>query len=390
MKRPLLILLIVIAIAFIMFVVAVYVPTALPAHSDFSALYNTDLALVNRVPIYDLPKVEALAQQHSDLPPENFFLARFPYPPWYALSTFYLGLLPAKVAATLWFELNLTMLFLSVWLLADGLSGRARLIAFPLALFFFPVLGALSVGQYDFPILLGTSLLIYSLRKENVVLTTLGIVLLTFKPHVGALILLSVLGWLFASRNDFGRRVIRSTAMAAGFLFLLGFLADPAWIISYPKMLLNYQTEGNVAGCSECTSLPVWLSRWLLDGSLSSATWIALTLLILFGILFYFLHSYFRSHELVLTVALLVTLLVSPYLYNYDFLLLLVPFAVLAGKTSLGQIVLVILCYLIPTFALILYGRDGNISLIIVSVVMMFLLLARVRNPVIDGTARAA
>jgi hypothetical protein len=390
MKRNLLFLLSFFLLAMIMFVVALYVPTALPAHSDFSALYNTDLALVNHVPIYDIPKVEALAQQHSDLPPENFFLARFPYPPWYALSTFYVGLLPANVAATLWFELNLAMLFLSVWLLTDGWSGRARLIAFPLALFFLPVLGALSVGQYDFPILLGTALLIYAVRKQNIALTTLGIVLLTFKPHVGALILMSVLGWLFARGNDFGRRVIRSTALAAGFLFLIGFLADPAWIISYPKMLLNYQSEGNVADCSECASLPVWLSRWLFDGSLSSAIWIALALLILLGILFYFFRSSFTSHELLLSAALLVTLLVSPYLYNYDFLLLLVPFAILIGKTNLGQIVIVILCYLIPTFALILYGRDGNISLIVVSIVMTILLYARLKNPVIDGTARAA
>jgi hypothetical protein len=390
MRHPFLIFLFVIAIVFILFVIALYVPTSLPAQTDFSALYNTDLALVNRVPIYDLPKVEALAQQHSGLPPENFFLARFPYPPWYALSTFYLGLLPASIAATLWFELNLAMLFLSVWLLTDGWSGRARLIAFPLSLFFLPVLGALSVGQYDFPVLLGTALLIYSLRKENVALTTLGIVLLTFKPHVGALILLSVLGWLVVSRSNFGRRVIRATLIAAVFLFIVGFLADPAWIISYPKMLLNYQNEGNVAGCSECASLPVWLSRWLFDGSLSNAIWLALALLILFCILFYSVRFSFKSQELLLTAALLVTLLISPYLYNYDFLLLLVPFAVLIGRGNLGQKVIVILCYLIPTFALILYGREGNISLMIVSVVMMFLLYARVKNPVIDGTAHAA
>jgi hypothetical protein len=282
------------------------------------------------------------------------------------------------------------MLFLSVWLLTDGWSGRARLIAFPLALFFLPVLGGLSVGQYDFPVLLGASLLTYSLRKENIVLTTLGIILLTFKPHVGVLILLSVLGWLFARRNDFGWRVIRSTVIAAGFLFLIGFLADPAWMISYPKMLLNYQTEGNVAGCSECASLPVWLSRWFFDGSLSSALWLALGLLILFGILFYFIRSSFQSHKFLLSAALLVTLLVSPYLYNYDFLLLLMPFAALVSKPSVGQIIIVVLCYLIPTFALILYGRGGNISLIIVSVVMMFLLLAHLRNPVIDESARAA
>ena len=154
----------------------------------------------------------------SGIPPDKFFLARFPYPPWYALSTFYLGLMPAQHAGALWFELNLVMLFLSVWFLTDGWNGRLRLISFPLALFFLPVLGALSVGQYDFPVLLGTSLLIYSLRKENVALTTLGAVLLTFKPHIGALILLSVLGWLIVSRSDYGRRATRSIVMSGVFL----------------------------------------------------------------------------------------------------------------------------------------------------------------------------
>src|SRR5215213_3284359 len=271
-------------------VVALYVPTSLPAHSDFSAIYNTDLALVHRVPIYDLEKVEALAVRYADIPAEKFFLARFPYPPWYALSTFYLGLMPAKAAATLWFELNLVMLFLSVWLLTDGWPGRGRLIAFPLGLFFFPVLGGLSVGQYDFPVLLGASLLIYSLRKENVVLAVLGSVLLTFKPHIGALILLSGLGWLIVNKSGFGRRVIRLLIVAGGVLFAAGFIADPAWIVSYPRMLLGYQKEGNVSACSECASLPVWLSRWFLDGSLTTAVWLAIAVLVLLLISVYLSH----------------------------------------------------------------------------------------------------
>src|ERR1044071_1957913 len=106
MKRNLLFSLSILIFVIILFSVALYVPNSLPAHSDFSAIYNTDLALVHRVPIYDLEKVEALAVQYAEIPPEKFFLARFPYPPWYALSTFYLGWMPPKAAATLWFELN--------------------------------------------------------------------------------------------------------------------------------------------------------------------------------------------------------------------------------------------------------------------------------------------
>ena len=396
MKHTLIFLLASIILVIVMFLIALYVPNALPVNSDFSAIYNTDLALVNRVPIYDLAKVEVLAQQHSGIPAENFFLARFPYPPWYTLSTFYLGLMSARAAATLWFELNLVMLFLSIWFLTDGWSGRLRLIAFPLALFFLPVLGALSVGQYDFPVLLGTALLIYSLRKENVAITTLGAVLLTFKPHIGALILLSALGWLIASRSGFERSMFRPLIMAGVILFIIGFIADPAWIISYPRMLLSYQNEGNVSACSECASLPVWLSRWFFDGSLSSATVIAVVLLVILIILFYFVRSSLLAPELLLTAALLITLLVSPYLYNYDFLLLLIPSAVLARRGNLLQIVLILVCYFIPSFALLLLGRAGNISLILVTIVLTALLylrllhMLRMKNSVIDFTARAA
>lgn len=391
MKSPLLYLAASVFIVITMAVIALTVPNSLPAGSDFSALYNTDLALVNRVPIYDLEAVEALAVEASGVPPEKFFLARFPYPPWYALSTFYLGLMPAQAAALLWFEINLVMLFLSIWFLTDGWDGRLRLIAFPLALFFLPVLGALSVGQYDFPVLLGTSLLVYSLKRENVALTTLGAVLLTFKPHVGALVLLSALIWLIVQGNEFGRRVMRNLLMAGAALFAAGFLADPDWIVSYPKMLLSYQGEGNVASCSECASLPVYVSRWFLDGSLSNAMLVAAVLLIvLAGIFFMKRKALLKFHELLLTSSLLITLLISPYLYNYDFLLLLAPFAVFTTKGHAAHTVVVIACYLVPTLAILFLGRDGNSSLLIAAIGLALLLFGRLGKLEIDVPAPAS
>jgi hypothetical protein len=392
MKRNLLIFLLIMITMGFMVAIALYIPDSLPVNSDFSALYNTDLALVHGIPIYDLPAVEALAVKVSGIPPEKFFLARFPYPPWYALSTFYLGLLPAKAAATLWFELNLVMLFLSIWFLTDGWSPRLRLIAFPLALFFLPVLGALSVGQYGFPTLLGTSMLIYALRKENGALTMLGTVLLTFKPHIGALILLSVVIHLILRGDNFGQRALRSILIAAILLFMIGFVADPAWPVSYPNMLLNYQNEGNVTACSECASLPVWLSRWFFDGSLTKAAVIAVVLLIVLVLQFSSIRiALLNSPALLLTSALVITLLVSPYLYNYDFILLLVPFGVLINSSrDIISKIIVIVCYLIPTFAIALWGRDGNISLMIVTIVIALLLYLRTKESSIDVPIYAA
>lgn len=371
---------------------AIFVPNSLPSHSDFSAIYNTDLALVHGIPIYDIPAVEALAQKASGLPPEKFFLPRFPYPPWYALSTFYLGLLPAPAAATLWFELNLLMLFLSVWFLTDGWPPRVRLFAFPASLFFLPVLGGLSIGQYDFPVLLGASMLLYSLRRESLPLTVLGAVLLTFKPHIGALVLAALLIHLAFRRDAFGRHALRSILVAGVFLFLVGFIADPAWPVSYPGMLLSYQGEGNVATCSECASLPVWISRWFLDGSLSAAALVAVVLLILFAlVLLMARRTLLNSPSLLLTFALLATILVVPYLYNYDYMMLLVIFAFLiqADRGVLSRLILAV-SFLVPTIALVLMGRDGNISLLMVTLAAGLLLFRIVRAPAIDVPARAA
>ena len=382
MNRPLLFLLSSFLLIAVVFAVAIYIPNTLPVGSDFSALYYADLSLVHGIRIYDIPAMEKLALKASGIPAENFFMPRFPYPPWYALSTFYLGRLPIASAGTLWFELNLIMLFLSIWFLTDGWDGRLRLIAFPLGLMFLPVIGALSVGQYDFPVLLGTSMLIYSLRKENVALTTLGAVLLTFKPHIGALILLSVLAWLIGSRNNFGRRALRSIIFAGIFLFLVGFLADPGWPVNYPNMLLHYQDEGNVSSCSECANIPVYAARWFLDGSLRGAAILAFViLLILTGIFSMQRKMLMQAPELLLTSALLITLLASPYLYNYDFILLLVPFAVLATR-NIAQKLIVLVCHLVPTFALATFGRAGNITLLIAAALITLLLFLRTKSQV--------
>ena len=383
MKRQTIFLLASFLLIIVIFAVAIYVPNTLPVGSDFSALYYADFALVNGVHVYDIPNMEALALSTVNPPPDRFFMPRFPYPPWYMLSTFYLGLMSIQSAGALWFELNLVMLFLSVWFLTDGWNGRLRLVSFALALFFLPVLGALSVGQYDFPALLGTSLLIYSLRKENVPLTTLGAILLTFKPHIGALILLSVLGWLIVGKSNFGRSAMRSIVVSGIGLSVISLVADPLWFINYPKMLLGYQGEGNVSSCSECSSVPVWLSRWLFDGSLKQAAIIAVILLIVLIILFWLIRkSLTKSPELLVTSALLVTLLVSPYLYNYDFILLLVPFAILVNSPGIFTKIVAALSYLIPSLAIIIYAREGNITLNAVTILIAFVVYVHARSQV--------
>ena len=74
------------------------------------------------------------------------------------------------------------------------------------------------------------------------------------------------------------------------------------------------------------------------------------------------------------------TLLVDPYLLNYDFVLLLAAFFWLVRRSPL-----VWLAYLLP-FGMLAFGRDGNILLVIATIVTFILIL---RQP-IDAHAREA
>lgn len=381
-QNILLIFIAIIVAAGLMLVIALYAPSSLLVHTDFSAIYYADIALVHRIPVYDIPAIEAFVLKNDEELAGIFFLPRFPYPPWYMLTTFYLGLLPIEAAGTLWFEINLVMLVLSIWLFTDGWMPRARLLAFPLAMIFLPVLGTLAVGQYGFPVLLGSALLVFALCRENVLLATLGLALLTFKPHIGGLVFLITLFHLITRKDIFGWRVLKSGAWMGAFLFITGFIADPVWPVNYLKMLLTYQDQGNVITCSECAGAPIWLSRWFFDGSLSVSAGIAVILLITFILLFFAIRSWLmRSPSLFISFSLLATLLVSPYLYNYDFILLLIPLALFFQKENgILYRVIAFFCYLVPIPAIAFFGRDGNISFVIVTLILLLSFLQQARD----------
>jgi hypothetical protein len=365
-----------------MVMVALKVPIPLATNSDFKVIYYTDQGLTFGIDVYDHDAKINMINEVYETSIDRNFMPLFAYPPWYALSTFYLGLFSIQKAAVLWFEINLVMLFLSIWFLTDGWKPFYRLLAFPASLFFFPVLGTLAIGQYDFPVLLGASILIYAFNHKNAALTALGMVFLTFKPHLGGLILLAGLLYLFINRNDFDKKAFTYTTYTGIFLFVVGFLADSSWPLHYLDSLLNYRGLGHIITCSECVNLSVWLSRSISgELSLSQAGAIAGVILTALIIILYLIRTkLFQSPSMLIASAVMVTILASPYLYNYDFILLLIPFAMLVNS-NLERVVMAI-CYLAITIVLILHGRDGNYILLIASMVIASLLYIRVRSQV--------
>jgi hypothetical protein len=61
---------------------------------------------------------------------------------------------------------------------------------------------------------------------------------------------------------------------------------------------------------------------------------------------------------------------------------LLVPFALLVKDGDIVQKIVMMICYLVPTFAIAFFGRAGNISLMAVTIVMAALLYLRINSKV--------
>ena len=398
MKRPLKIVLsvlIIVPLLAAMLAVALYVPNSLHTNSDFLAIYDADLRLLQHIKPYDYQsQIHLMAEQTGTLP-ENVYVPQFPYPPWFALSTFYLGLLPIQSAATLWFEINLAMLFLTVWFLSADWHPRLRLFSFLAPFFFIPIIGTLGVGQYDFPVLLGSAMLIYSIRHQRLALTSISAALLTFKPHVGIPIFLAVLIYFFLLRDLFSRRALVWIFGGIAFLCVIGLIADPLWLIDYPLSFLTYQTGADIASCAACDSLPSWLAGHLIPNStLSQMTLIGAGLFIVLVLIFSLIRSHLlKSPDYLLNVSILIVLLANPHLYNYDFILLLIPFALLAeeSRSWLERIGLIIL-YLFPFFAIVKFGRSiGDPTLLFVTLLLALLVFIHARKLLpLDVSPRAA
>ena len=355
--------------------IAKYAPLPLDPFKDFQVLYRADQGILRGIALYDRAAQEQMVADDLGVSVDRVFVLPFPYPPWYALTTLPLALLSPDEAVRAWFLLNLAMLMLSVWLLTDGWTPRKRLYSFVAAPLFLPVFGALIVGQYVFPTILGMAMLIYALRHKTLWMIALGMALVTFKPHVGMLIALAVTARLFLRRGDFNRRAILYTALAGATLFLFGFLADGDWIVTYPKSLFAFK---GVSECEICISLPMTIVR-LAGWGYDQAFIVSLVLLIVFS--FVLVKNFSRIDDnMLIALFVCMALLVNPYLLNYDFAFAIIPLFILARNVrSRNEWITITFIFLLPWFGLTL-GRDGNLALLVSTITLAAVLLTNLRK----------
>lgn len=369
--------------------VITYSPLPIPHHLDFLAIYHADLGVLRGIPLYDLTGQIDMIAELAGVTVDQVFLLPFVYPPWYSLLTLPLALLPIEVAARLWFAINLIFMILFVWLATDGWPAQRRLISFLLSIIFLPVLGALYVGQFVFPVLLGAGMLVYALPRERVWIASIGLFLLTFKPHIGGLVFLAVLVHLLLKRNSYTRRTLWTTGIILLLFFAASFFVDSAWPVHYIQTLFGFRDASPCEG--SCITVPMVITS-LLGVDFSQAVWVAVALLL--GWIGLFIRNrpkVWKKAPWLIAVSFCITLLSSPYQYNYDFIVLLPSFFLLASiARNRSDWFWLALAYLLPWFGLI-FSRQGNQILLVSSFGLVVLLWQKSKpeRSLLDGHLQA-
>jgi hypothetical protein len=381
MKRILLAVVLILFVLGLILVVAAIAPLPISAKDDFIILYYRDAALLKGIDLYDYAAQVNFVAQAQGIETGQVILFPYPYPPWYALSTLYLGLLPIQVAARAWFLLNLLMICLATWLLMPPTRrGPRRLFVILAALVFVPAFGLMVVGQYSAPVLLGAALFIFSDKKKSAVGLGIALALMTFKPHLGGFLVLAGLVWLISKRQEtYARHALAWTLGIGLFLFVSGFLADPAWPFAYPRSLMSFSTVPGVASRDLTASFPAILVKLALGrANILLTTLLGLLIFSVTGFLAW-RQKAFQTPDLLIASVVVMTLLGDPYMFNYDYVLMLVPLLVFARKQlALFEKVVLGVVYFIPWLTL-LTGVNGNI-LIAISAILMLLVILRPRR----------
>ena len=299
------------------------------------------------------------------------------YPYWALLLQTPLALLDFPAALIVWTLLSGALLLAGLYLMLAAARQRLALMLSPLiwgatllvfgliSIFFQPTLLHLFLGQYSILMMFLLALL-FATMNDGVWIAPLSLALATMKPQLSALVVAIVLlGWLWQAQ--WRKVVVALGAMAA--LYLLPVLIAPNSFSGWfsVNFLVQKQSTRLIPASSSWWGLCWQLARpvlgdwWLLLATLLSLA----TLALLFNPLRRALAA--RDFMPVLPLAIIVTLLVTPYTIGYDQVILLLPAAWLwlmlwaqEGLARILRLSLAVWLTILPLWQLSLVADTGR------------------------------
>jgi len=257
------------------------------------------------------------------------------YPLPLALLFAPLGLLSLFQAYLVWVAFTIMMILISLAILMKALAGPFRL-AIPILtgiVIFRPTTLTLVTGQISGWLLLLLAITAYLWEKGKWEWGSLLLPILMLKPNLGAPLVFLLGFWLLLQKRY---KSILVMVLMGLILFCIGFLQNHQW-------LSLYWSIGNTKLAQTFGGSPtVWGLGALISHNQNTITLIIGSLAGL-AILFGFFRAILRAGDTlrpvsVLALAVCVTLLVTPYTWTYDQVLLILPIsAVILAMDQVGR-----------------------------------------------------
>lgn len=304
------------------------------------------------------------------------------------LSLLYLplGLLDLKTAYIVWVALSILMMLAALVLLVRSRSsGRFSRYFVPLLvglIFFRPAVLTLTNGQMSAFLVLLLAVVIYLWDQGKWEAGAAILPLLMLKPNLGAPLVVLLGLWLLVHKRW------RSLAVMAGgllALLLIGILQNPHWVI-------DYWSIGNLKVSQNLWGVPtLWGLGSLLCGRTSGCTLAfggVTSALLVAAFIWLVIGRWKDISPFTLTaLASAVTLLVTPYIWTYDQLLLLLPVVDLTARLdrSSSRIPLALALFLgVDVLIIVLLVFDTLLDVEIFNALIPLLILmvyAAIRTP---------
>ena len=309
---------------------------------------------------------------------ENLF---YVYPLSTAIVFIPFGLLNIKLASTLWIFLTLVaiaasvLLILSLW---KKVNWTAYILPVLLGSFLFrPTFLNLFVGQIDGFLFFFFALALFLFSKKKALWACAVMALMTLKPNIGIPLIVLFALHLLCQKKWKETAILLSTPLI---IFLVPLLFDPHWIKNYFYVVLHKSADNNLFPNLH------GLAGVLTNGSTvwTIFLWLALSLLLLGIMIFVYLkHSFKMNHFIVALFALLISILVTPYLRAYDLIFLLLPILYITGSyaeksESFLKINLVYLSWSLAAFAFLFLAVALNhdiFSVFLTILVLLFMIV---------------
>jgi hypothetical protein len=250
-------------------------------------------------------------------------------PPWLILLFLPIGVLPITIATPIWIFCNVLIIGLSLiitWKLCQGeQSSKGMIFVFLSSFLFVETISYLAIGQITSIVLLGIVLVNWYLRHDMDVLAGIALFLTTVKLHIVFFFIILILIWVI--RNHRWKVIIAFTF--SGIVSMVIFwIVIPNWLNDYIYLLLSLPIS-----VFYTSTIGSFLSIEL-NSQIFRYSGILLILLIKPLLRVQQSDGWLTATNL----ALLVSMPLSPYGYNFDHIMLLISIVQIIAWASMKKI----------------------------------------------------